>query len=190
MLLAQKEHPIRGDWVSEVSKSIEDLGIDLKLEEIRNMTRKCFRKLTKAKILEAAFLELKRKQEKGSKGRTIRYGKSLAMADYLCPNNQLSVQDQRDAFRIRSRTNPLPVYRGNPQLCLCAENKENYHILQCDITNPGMKIDLEVLSNGSLLEMKTTLLQWRESMENLELLNLMDWHNIVGNPMIYLVMFR
>ena len=37
MLLAQKEHPIRGDWVSEVSKSIEDLGIDLKFEEIREI---------------------------------------------------------------------------------------------------------------------------------------------------------
>ena len=138
------------------------------------MTRKCFRKLTKANILEAAFLELKRKQENGSKGRTIRYGKSLAMADYLCPNNQLSVQDQRDVFQIRSRTNPLPANRGNPQLCVCREEQENYHILQCDITNPGKKIELEVLINGSLLEMKTTLIHWRESMDNLELLNSMD----------------
>ena len=100
MLMAQKENPIRNDWVSEVSELINDLGINLNFEDIRNMSRKCFRKLTKAKTSEAAFLEFKRKQENGSKGRTIRYGESLAMADYLCPNSHLSVQDQRDLFQI------------------------------------------------------------------------------------------
>ena len=96
------------------------------------------------------------------------------MADYLCPNNHLSVQDQRDIFQIRSRTNPLPANKGNPMLCMCGEEQENNHILQCDITNPGKKIQLDVLINGSLLEMKTTLPQWRESIENLEILNSMD----------------
>ena len=55
MLIAQKQNPVSGDWVSEVSKSLKDLGIGFDFEEIRNMTRKCFRKLTKAKTLEAAF---------------------------------------------------------------------------------------------------------------------------------------
>ena len=96
--------------------------------------------MTKAKTLEAAFFELKRKQENGSKGRTIRYGKSLAMADYLCPNNHLSVQDQRDIFHIRSRTNPLPANKGNPMLCVCGEEQENNHILLCDITTTSITL--------------------------------------------------
>ena len=119
MLIGQKQNPTRGDWVLEVSESLKNLGINLDFEEIRIMTRKCLRKLTKAKAFEAAFLDLKRKQENGSKGQTLIYGNSLAMADYLCPNNQLSVQDQRDLFQIRSRTNPLPANRGNPLLCVC-----------------------------------------------------------------------
>ena len=92
-------------------------------------------------------MELKRKQENGGKGRTIRYGESLAMAVYLRPNSHLSVQDQRDLFQIRSRTNPLPANRENPQLCLCGEEQVNSHILQCEITNPGEKIELELLIN-------------------------------------------
>ena len=116
MLIAQKQNPTRGDWVSDVCESLNSLGINLEFEEIKIMTRKYFRKLTKAKAFEAAFLDFKRKQENGSKGRTLRYDKSLAMADYLCLNKQLSVQDQRDLFQIRSRTNPLPANRGNPLL--------------------------------------------------------------------------
>ena len=113
-----KTEPKKGDWVLEVSESLKSLGINLEFEEIKIMTRKCIRKLTKTKAFKAAFLDLKRKQENGSKGQTLRYGKSLAMADYLCPSNQLSVQDQRDLFQIRSRTNPLPANRGNP-CCVC-----------------------------------------------------------------------
>ena len=82
---------------------IRELRINHSFEEIKNMTRKCFRKLTKTRAFEAAFLELKRKEENGIKGRTLKYGEILAMADYLCPNSQLSVQDQRDTFQIRSR---------------------------------------------------------------------------------------
>ena len=138
------------------------------------MTRKCFRKLTKAKAFEAAFLDLKRKQENGSKGWTLRYDKSLAIANYLCPNNQLSVQDQRDLFQKRSRTNPLPANRGNPLLCVYGGVQDNYHILQCYITNPGKNIEIEVVINGCLLEMQSILPQWRESITNLEIPNSMD----------------
>ena len=96
------------------------------------------------------------------------------MADYLSPNNQLSVQDQRDLFQIRSRTNSLPANKGTPLPCVCGADQDNYHILQCDIINPGEKIEIEDFINGSLSNMKTTLCQWRESMENLEILNSMD----------------
>ena len=86
----------------------------------------------------------------------------------------VSVQDKRDIFQIRSRKNPLPANKGNPLLCMCGEEQENSHILQCDITNPGKKIQLDVLIIGSLLEMTTTLPQWKESIENLEILNSMN----------------
>ena len=53
--------------------------------------------------------------------------------------------------------NLLPANRGNPQLCACGEKQDNNHILLCDITNPGEKIELEWLINGPLIEMKTII---------------------------------
>ena len=72
MLIAQKQNPTRGDWVSEVSESLKTLGINLEFEEIRIMTRKCFRKLTKAKAFKAAFLDLKKKARKWQQGSDLK----------------------------------------------------------------------------------------------------------------------
>ena len=53
--------------------------------------------------------------------------------------------------------NLLPANIGNPQLCACGEKQDNNQILPSDITNPGEKIELEWLINGSLIEMKTNI---------------------------------
>ena len=49
------------------------------------------------------------------------------MANYLCPNSHLTVQDQRNIFQIRSMTNPLSSNRGDPKPCStgCEEILEN-----------------------------------------------------------------
>ena len=96
------------------------------------------------------------------------------MADYLCPNSQLSVEDQKDVFQIRSRTNPLPAIRGDPHPCACGEVLENDHIFKCDIINSGKKTNLENLINGSLVEMKVNLTKWRENIEIIDLMNSTD----------------
>ena len=57
---------------------------------------------------------------------------------------------------------------------MCGEVQDNNHILQCDITNTGKNIEIEVLINGSLLEMKSILPQWRERISNLEILKSME----------------
>ena len=61
--------------------------------------------------------ELITKKEKGSKGFTLKYGKSLSMADYLCPNNKLSVEDQKQINQIRSQINAIPSNRGEKTFC-------------------------------------------------------------------------
>ena len=47
------------------------------------------------------------------KGRDLKYSERLEMADYLCHNNQLLVEDQIILFQIRTEINPLPANRGN-----------------------------------------------------------------------------
>ena len=65
MLLAQKNNPERGDWVTEFSELIKDIEINLEFEDIGNMTRSGVRNLTEKKTEKAAFLDLKQKQQKG-----------------------------------------------------------------------------------------------------------------------------
>ena len=55
MLYAQQIRPVRGDWFSGVRQIMEDMHIIMKLEDIRNMSRREFRNLTKLRceIMEA-----------------------------------------------------------------------------------------------------------------------------------------
>ena len=94
------------------------------------MTRKQFKKLSKLMSGEAAFNYLPQKKEAGSKGRNLQYNDQLEVANYLCPNNYLSVENQRQIFEIRSRSNPLPSNRGVVQHCKtgCGEIMNNSHV--------------------------------------------------------------
>ena len=95
------------------------------------------------------------------------------MSDYLCPNNQLTVDDQRLIFQIRSQSNPLPANRGEPQPCSrgCGEIQDNCHIVECSFLKKEEKRDYTLLINGTLHEMKNNLEIWKK---NLTLIEAMD----------------
>ena len=103
------------------------------------------------------------------------------MANYLCPNNYLSVENQRQIFEIRSRSNPLPSNRGVIQHCNtgCGEIMNNSHVFQCDVLNQDKQQDynIEMLTNGSLEEMKSALNIWNENMNKLEIIASLDLVN-------------
>ena len=122
---------------SDVRQIMQELNIIMKIENIQNMSRIQFRKLTKIRCEEATFSDLILKKKKGSKGRKLEHGAKLEMSDYLCPNDQLTVDDQRLIFQIRSQSNPLPANRGDPQPCSrgCGEIQDNCHIIQCSMLN-------------------------------------------------------
>ena len=58
---------------------------------------------------------------------------------------QITVQDQKDIFQIRSMTNPLPSNRGNPNTCStnCRDSIDNLHVLHCPDVNTEVKEDIE-----------------------------------------------
>ena len=74
MLRAHQENPVRGDWFSEIRTILSEFKINISIEDIRSMTRKQFKKLSKLMSEEAAFDYLHKKQEAGSKGRNLHYG--------------------------------------------------------------------------------------------------------------------
>ena len=170
MLEAQINQPVKGDWFSECSKILDEFQITLGHESIKMMSRQDFKRLTKDKSEEKAFYELIHKKEKGSKGSTLKYGQKLQMADYLCPNNQLTVDEQVQIFQIRSHTNPLPSNRGQVVPCPtgCGETLNNSHILQCVVLNQEEQASIEKLINGDIYEMKKTLITWNQNIQKIE----------------------
>ena len=47
--LAQSNNPSPGDWTETVKKDMEDVGIDLEKEDIKNMSKHSYEKLVKEK---------------------------------------------------------------------------------------------------------------------------------------------
>jgi hypothetical protein len=70
-LSPQQQQPVRGDWFSDVSRTVQDLDIGLNIEEIRSTNRSIFRKLSKQKSEEAAFTALKERRDGGKKGKIL-----------------------------------------------------------------------------------------------------------------------
>ena len=176
MLEAQQKQPVKGDWYSECCKIIENFEIELSFETIKSMTRENFKRLTKERSENLAFLELVKKKESGNKGSSLKYGQKLQMADYLAPNNQLSVAEQIQIFHIRSQINPLPSNRGLSVPCAagCGEIMNNSHILQCIVINPNEQTSHQNLINGDIYEMKKALEQWNSNMKTFEEINPQD----------------
>ena len=98
MLKAEQYQPVKGDWFSDVSNSLNQMGIQLNLEGTQKINRKEFRKIIKNACEKTAFADLKQRQENGSKGKNIQYGNKFQMADYLCPNVHMIAEDQRILF--------------------------------------------------------------------------------------------
>ena len=176
VLEAQRIQPVRGDWYSECCNILEFFEINLGPEEIKSMTRPQFKRLTKQKSEEIAYSELIQKKENGSKGSTLKYGPKLQLADYLCPNNQLSVDDQVQIFQIRSQINPLPGNKGEREPCVtgCGELMSNFHIFQCEVLNTEEHTNIENLINGDIYEMKKTLNRWNQNLKKIEELTSQD----------------
>ena len=105
------------------------------------------------------------------KGNAIIYQDQLEMADYLYPNDKITLAEQRLIFQIRCEINPLPANKGNPGPCPmsdCQEMLNNPHIFQCLALKTKEIFDYHDLINGNLNQMKQGLQIWNENMEKLE----------------------
>ena len=167
MLMAQIVKPVKNDFYSTVCLILKEVNIQESIIDIKNMKTTIFKKLVKDKCIQAALHYLKEKQKKGSKGRDISYT-SLGMADYLLPQANMSIGDQRELFSIRCRTNIMGANRGIIEYCEteCGEILNNSHIFQCVELNIGeQKYEIDKVLNGFIAEKKEHLKIWRENMK-------------------------
>ena len=145
--------PTKNDWVSSTFKLLQTFEINLNENEIAQMTRKDFKKLTKQSAIKIAFQNLKNKQANGSKGKKIIY-ESLKLADYLQPDCQLSVEDKRLMFSLRTEMNEIPSNYGTQTNCIAGCNTilTNIHIFRCEILNNKQtnNLDYTYILNGNI----------------------------------------
>ena len=78
-------------------------------------------------------------KKRGSKGSQIVYSK-LKMADYLYPNDHLSITEQRSIFSIRNKmVADIPANfcskENNRYKCICNKKEDIEHIYNCTILN-------------------------------------------------------
>ena len=93
------------------------------------------------------------------------------MADYLLPDNILKLEEQRDIFKIRPRTNILPSNWGEHTLCEtgCLEILDNEHILKCLILKENETFYIYFIFNGKIEEKLEVLIIFKTvvKLENL-----------------------
>jgi hypothetical protein len=95
------------------------------------------------------------------------------MADYLLPEAGFSLEDQKELFSIRCRTNEINANRGILEYCYtkCGEILNNCHIFKCKILNEsesGEEYDMDKILNGFNTEKKLHLNKWRKNIEKLK----------------------
>ena len=154
--MAQKKEPRRGDWYSEINNIKEEFNIISSEEEIKRIPPKVFKNIVKKGSEEAAIQYLKKLQVKGTKGVKIKYD-SLDIQDYLKPCANITIEEQRYLFSLRSEMNPLKAnFSQNRNItrtfCIekCSVELNNEHLVWCQYLNKDSEYKYEDLLNGSL----------------------------------------
>ena len=166
----QLENPKRGDWVSSCVENLEDLDIQLSFSEIKNMSLSKYTSLVKRKCEESAYTYLMKKR--GKKGKEINYP-AIQMSDYLLPNDELSIEEQRQIFEMRNKMSNIPSNYSsenkNSSKCVCNEKEDMEHIYYCSYLNKEMtNVNYEEVYGENISEMKIILQRFEQNMENRE----------------------
>lgn len=135
----QVEQPTRGDWASTCFKDLKELEITESLDDIRLMSKNRFNEMLKQKTRNNAYKYLIGK--KRSKGKEITYSR-IEMAEYLLPNNNLTIEQKQRLFAVRNKMVEIPSHFSSGDsdiLCICGDKESLSHIYSCDILNESKK---------------------------------------------------
>ena len=166
MLRLQLEMPSTGDWCSTVGKDLEYLGINMKFEEIRTVSKQKFREIIKEKIGKVALNYLLDKR--GKKGQEITYS-CVEMAEYLVPfNNSLTIEEKCEIFAIRNRMINIPFNFSTKceYKCECGKLEDMQHIYMCELWNKVEQplLSYEKIFNGNLKQQIAVYKKFKQNM--------------------------
>ena len=159
VFVAQQNTPTKGDWVSNITKLLNDYNMTISFLEVKNMKEGLYKSLVKRKVHEKAFKDLIHKKNMGQKGKNINYEK-LEMAHYLLAKSKNSVQEKVEIFAYRCEMNNLPFNFGKKTNCEqgCPTEMNNEHLLNCPKLNQHKeKTDINLILNGTNIEKLNTL---------------------------------
>ena len=166
-LKLQLEKPVRGDWASTCLKNLQDLGINLSLEEIREMSITRYSELIRIKCNESALRYLLNKR--GKKGSKIQYSE-LEMSEYLLPNEKFDISEQKSVFAIRNKMTDIPSNfcseEKNLSKCTCKTTENMEHIYYCKLLNKDKpELQFEEIFSKNLEKQRIVLSRFEENME-------------------------
>ena len=133
---AQQENPSLGDWSRQVEEDLDENGLNISMEEIRNLSQDSFRKKVKKSIYEAAFKWLNEERATKSKILNIQYSK-FELQEYL-QGNALETREKKFLFQLRTRMIDLKINFKNSYtdlscpLCARADDSQE-HVLLCSV---------------------------------------------------------
>ena len=127
MVIYQEEEGREGTWASGVIRSIEDVGIEVKPEDV---LKSKWKKEVKEKIELANQEQVRNECERMRKGRTVSKG-NWGKKEYM----NLEMEEAREIMKMRLHMTPLPCNYGhsNDGCSLCHERGkiDTEHYLQC-----------------------------------------------------------
>ena len=98
---SQWKYPVRGDWVLDAKKNLEELDINLSLEELRKKSAKSFKRLVKRKTKEYTLHYLLELSDGHEKMNNLFYT-DLKLQEYFKDEN-ITVAEAKNLFRFRTR---------------------------------------------------------------------------------------
>ena len=135
-LHSQTECPVKGDWILDVQKNLNELKINETEDQIRVMSRFRFQAKVRKAVREKAFDDLVQLKNTHNKVKHINFSE-YKMQGYL-KSNLLSNYEAKFLFNSRCRMIPVRSNFGNSftdHFCpLCKKNLEDTqsHLLLCD----------------------------------------------------------
>ena len=140
------------------------------LKELREMTETKYKEMIKMKCNELAYKYLM--SRKGSKGKEIQYAK-IEMAQYLQPNDQLQISEQKKIFEMRNKMTNIPANFPRTtkfeNKCICEHNENMEHIFYCTkLNNTEIRVKYENVYQENINKMKTILHRFKKNMQSLK----------------------
>ena len=163
----QLENPKKGDWASSCIQNLKDLDVNMSLREIKEMSQNKYTHLIRTKCEETAYGYLMKKR--GKKGMQIIY-QEIKMSEYLLPNEQLSIDDQRNIFGVRNKKADIPSNflseKINTTKCCCGTKEEMEHVYYCDyLSKEKTEVRYEEVYGENVNEIKLILRRFERNLD-------------------------